>query len=102
MKQVLDLRGIANVLLATNPDRWRCGEVDSVTGRTSQSDQLKELASITGMYTYFAKSMDFDGGGYGTGILSRFPHQQNTVILPSAKGNEPRAAGSCYRSAAGR
>ncbi|MEZ2442483.1 endonuclease/exonuclease/phosphatase family protein [Chitinophaga sp. RCC_12] len=94
MKQVLDLQGIANVILATNPDLVALQEVDSVTGRTSQSDQLKELASITGMYTYFAKSMDFDGGGYGTGILSRFPISSNTtVMLPSAKGNEPRAAG---------
>ncbi|MGF6846694.1 endonuclease/exonuclease/phosphatase family metal-dependent hydrolase [Chitinophaga sp. W3I9] len=94
MKQVLDLQGIANVILATNPDLVALQEVDSVTGRTSQSDQLKELASITGMYTYFAKSMDFDGGGYGTGILSRFPISSNTtMMLPSAKGNEPRAAG---------
>ncbi|MDR6569731.1 Metal-dependent hydrolase, endonuclease/exonuclease/phosphatase family [Chitinophaga ginsengisegetis] len=94
MKQVLDLQGIANVILATNPDLVALQEVDSATGRTSQSDQLKELASITGMYTYFAKSMDFDGGGYGTGILSRFPISNNTTLmLPSAKGNEPRAAG---------
>jgi endonuclease/exonuclease/phosphatase family metal-dependent hydrolase len=93
-KQVLDLQGIANVILATNPDLVALQEVDSATGRTSQSDQLKELASITGMYTYFAKSMDFDGGGYGTGILSRFPISSNTtLLLPSAKGNEPRAAG---------
>ncbi|HWV64574.1 endonuclease/exonuclease/phosphatase family protein [Chitinophaga sp.] len=94
MKQVLDLQGIANVILATNPDLVALQEVDSVTGRTSRTDQLKELASITGMYTYFAKSMDFDGGGYGTGILSRFPISSNTtLLLPSSKGKEPRAAG---------
>lgn len=94
MKQVLDLQGIANVILATNPDLVALQEVDSSTSRTSQSDQLKELASITGMYTYFVKAMDFDGGGYGTGILSRFPINNSiTLPLPSSKGNEPRAAG---------
>jgi endonuclease/exonuclease/phosphatase family metal-dependent hydrolase len=94
MKQVLDLQGIANVILATNPDLVALQEVDSATSRTSQSDQLKELASITGMYTYFVKAMDFDGGGYGTGILSRFPISNGTTLpLPSTKGNEPRAAG---------
>jgi endonuclease/exonuclease/phosphatase family metal-dependent hydrolase len=94
MKQVLDLQGIANVILATNPDLVALQEVDSVTSRTSQSDQLKELAAITGMYTYFAKAMDYDGGGYGTGILSRFPISNGiTLPLPSTKGNEPRAAG---------
>ncbi|TWF39108.1 endonuclease/exonuclease/phosphatase family metal-dependent hydrolase [Chitinophaga polysaccharea] len=94
MKQVLDVQGIANVILATNPDLVALQEVDSVTGRTHQSDQLKELASITGMYTYFVKALDFDGGGYGTGILSRYPINSSTTLpLPSTKGNEPRAAG---------
>jgi endonuclease/exonuclease/phosphatase family metal-dependent hydrolase len=93
-KQVLDLQGIANVILATNPDLVALQEVDSATSRTRQSDQLKELASITGMYTYFVKAMDFDGGGYGTGILSRYPIDNGiTLPLPSTKGNEPRAAG---------
>jgi len=94
MKQVMDLQAIANVILATNPDLVALQEVDSATSRTSQSDQLKELASITGMYTYFVKAMDFDGGGYGTGILSRYPINDGiTFPLPSTKGNEPRAAG---------
>ncbi|WP_212002714.1 endonuclease/exonuclease/phosphatase family protein [Chitinophaga sp. HK235] len=95
IKGELDLQGIANVILATNPDLVALQEVDSVTQRTKHTDQLKELASITGMYTYFAKAMDFDGGGYGTGILSRFPIAEAvTVPLPSAKpGAEPRVAG---------
>ena len=94
MKQELDIHGIANVILATNPDLVALQEVDSVTTRTRQSDQLKELASITGMYTYFVKSMEFGGGGYGTGVLSRFPISSSiTLPLPGKKGNEPRAAG---------
>ncbi|PSL46842.1 endonuclease/exonuclease/phosphatase family metal-dependent hydrolase [Chitinophaga niastensis] len=94
LKGVLDLQGIANVILATNPDFVALQEVDSVTERTKKTDQLQELASITGMYTYFAKSMDLEGGGYGTGILSRFPITSSiTLPLPATKGNEPRVAG---------
>ncbi len=96
MKGQLDIQGIANVILATNPDLVALQEVDSVTQRTQNTDQLKELAAITGMYTYFAKAMNFDGGGYGTGILSRFPiTEASTLPLPSVSKNqvEPRVAG---------
>lgn len=94
MKGQLDLQGIANVILATNPDLVALQEVDSVTKRTNQQNQLKELASLTGMYTYFGKAMDYDGGGYGVGILSRLPiAAQTTVALPVSKGIEPRAMG---------
>jgi endonuclease/exonuclease/phosphatase family metal-dependent hydrolase len=92
MKGQLDLQGIANVILATNPDLVALQEVDSATKRTDQQDQLKELASLTGMYTYFGKAMDYDGGGYGVGILSRLPIvAQSTIALPVSKGIEPRA-----------
>ncbi|WP_143305252.1 endonuclease/exonuclease/phosphatase family protein [Chitinophaga vietnamensis] len=94
VKGVVDLQGITNVILATNPDLVALQEVDSATQRTQKLDELKELASVTGMYTYFAKSMDFDGGAYGTGILSRYPITEGTTLpLPGAKGQEPRAVG---------
>lgn len=94
MKGQVDIQGIANVILATNPDLVALQEVDSVTNRTHKSDQLKELAAITGMYTYFAKAMDYDGGGYGNGILSRLPiKSSHTLPLPGAAGSEPRVAG---------
>ncbi|GAA0555881.1 endonuclease/exonuclease/phosphatase family protein [Chitinophaga japonensis] len=89
-----DLQSIANVILATNPDLVALQEVDSVTGRTNGVDQLKELASLTGMYTYFAKAMNYDGGGYGTGILSRLPiTAKERIALPGTAGREPRVAG---------
>ncbi|RFS24840.1 hypothetical protein DVR12_06505 [Chitinophaga silvatica] len=94
MKQEVDLKGIANVILATNPDLVALQEVDSVVPRSKSADQLKELASITGMYTYFVKALDIEGGGYGTGILSRFPIKNSiTIPLPTNKDSEPRAAG---------
>ncbi|RAI99371.1 endonuclease/exonuclease/phosphatase family metal-dependent hydrolase [Chitinophaga skermanii] len=91
---VLDLQGIANVILAYNPDIVALQEVDSVATRTKGVDQLKELASLTGMYIYFGKAMDLQGGGYGVGIMSRFPITRSyTLALPAKNPKaEPRAA----------
>lgn len=93
-KGEIDLQGIANVILATNPDLVALQEVDSMTERSKGSDQLQELASLTGMYTYFAKAMDYDGGAYGTAILSRLPiSASERITLPGSTGKEPRVAG---------
>ncbi|WP_295122370.1 endonuclease/exonuclease/phosphatase family protein [uncultured Chitinophaga sp.] len=89
-----NLQGIANVILATDPDLVALQEVDSVTRRVKMADQMKELAAQTGMYIYFGKAMNYDGGGYGTGILSKFPiKDQRSIALPAhGTGSEPRVA----------
>ncbi|WP_298712675.1 endonuclease/exonuclease/phosphatase family protein [Chitinophaga sp.] len=94
MNGKLDIQGIATVILATNPDLVALQEVDSATLRIGKADILQELADATGMYIYFAKAMDFDGGGYGNGVLSRYPIQQaQTLALPAkGKDGEPRSA----------
>lgn len=94
MNGKLDIQGIATVILATNPDLVALQEVDSSTARIGNADILKELADATGMYIYFGKAMDFDGGGYGNGVLSRYPIKEaQTLALPSkGKDGEPRSA----------
>lgn len=48
-------------------------EVDQVCTRSEGVDMTKELASMAGYpYTYFIKIRDFQGGEYGTAILSRY------------------------------
>lgn len=91
---VQDISGIANVILATNPDLVALQEIDSCTNRVNKMNQLKELADQTGMYVYFARSMNFDGGAYGNGVLSRYPiHQAQTLVLPGkTEKAEPRSA----------
>jgi endonuclease/exonuclease/phosphatase family metal-dependent hydrolase len=91
---VLDIQGIATVILATNPDLVALQEVDSATTRVKKADQLKELAAATGMYVYFGKALNLEGGGYGNGILSRYPISNGyNIALPSAgAGAEPRVA----------
>jgi endonuclease/exonuclease/phosphatase family metal-dependent hydrolase len=91
----IDINGIAHVILAVNPDIVALQEVDSLTNRVQKMDLLKELAEQTGMYIFYAKSMDYDGGGYGNGILSKFPIQHAYKIsIPSENPQtiEPRSA----------
>ncbi|RPD42457.1 endonuclease/exonuclease/phosphatase family protein [Chitinophaga barathri] len=90
----LDIQGIATVILATNPDLVALQEVDSATSRVNKQDLLKELAAVTGMYIYFGKAMDYEGGGFGNGILSRYPIEKSQSIALPAKGagSEPRNA----------
>lgn len=92
MKNVIDLPAIAAVINAEKPDLVALQEVDSATGRSGKVDQLQELARLTGMYGYFGRSMNYDGGGYGTGILSRYPIKEAaTLQMPVGEGKEPRA-----------
>lgn len=93
-KGILDIQGIATVILATNPDLVALQEVDSATARVEKADQLKALAEATGMYVYFGKAMGLEGGGYGNGILSRYPIEKGyNIELPSTgAGGEPRTA----------
>ena len=59
-----------------------------MTGRSSQYDQLGELATRTGYYPVFGSAIDFDGGKYGVGILTR-EHPLSTKRIP-LPGEEPR------------
>ncbi|RAJ83297.1 endonuclease/exonuclease/phosphatase family metal-dependent hydrolase [Chitinophaga dinghuensis] len=94
MKNEIDLAAIAKVINNAHPDLVALQEVDSVTSRTGKIDQLKELARLTGMYCYFGRSMWYDGGGYGTGILSKYPIKSaQTLQMAVGDGKEPRATG---------
>jgi endonuclease/exonuclease/phosphatase family metal-dependent hydrolase len=73
-----------------------CQEVDSSTGRSAsyygkRTDYIKELATKTGLHGYFGKAMDYDGGGYGEGLLSKDPVAAKVVLLPNPAGGEPRS-----------
>lgn len=92
MNGKLDLQQIANVINATKPDIVALQEVDSVTNRTKQTDQLKELASLTNMNYFYGKSMNYCGGGYGVGILTKLKIVNSFVtLLPGFSKSEPRA-----------
>lgn len=90
---VIDLQATANVIKAQKPDLVCLNEVDKNTRRSGVNvDEAKELGRLTGMYYYFAKAMDYDGGQYGDAVLSRFPIIDSVrYALPFEKaGSEPR------------
>ena len=59
-----------------------------MTGRSGQRYQLGELASRTGYHPVFGAAIDYDGGKYGVGILTReTPLSTKCIPLP---GDEPR------------
>ncbi len=84
---------IARVILDANPDLVALQEVDFKTNRAKKYDLVTELGWRTGMAPLFAKAMNFDGGEYGEGVLSRYTFlSSRNVALPYTPGNEPRAA----------
>lgn len=88
-----DLDKIAEVIKQVNPDFVALQEVDFKTNRARTYDLATELGIRTKMAPLFGKAMDFDGGGYGEGILSKYPIiASRNVPLPHSPGNEPRTA----------
>jgi endonuclease/exonuclease/phosphatase family metal-dependent hydrolase len=75
-----DLKRIANLLLAVEPHIVALQEVDQGTKRASGVDQPAELAKLTGMEIVFAKNIDFDGGGYGTAVLTKLPVRKHESV----------------------
>lgn len=88
-----DLVRLANIIKSEEPDLVALQEVDQGTERSAGVDQLAELGQLTGMHAAFGKAIDFQGGGYGVGVLSRW-----TILstenhpLPGSPDREPRTA----------
>ena len=82
----LDLTRTANVINAWKPDLVAVQEVDQNTQRTNKIDQPKILAEKLEMNYVFGKAIDFQGGGYGLTIFSRFPIMEHQMILLPQEG----------------
>ena len=88
MDLVVDYDRTATVISQQQPDVVALQELDSMTGRSGRHDQLGELASRTGYHPVFGAAIEFNGGLYGVGILSReMPVSTKRIPLP---GEEPR------------
>ena len=86
-----DLRRLARVIRKADPDLVSLQEVDRRTQRSSGTDQAEELATLTGMYYAYGKAIDFQGGGYGVAVLSRYPLDLIEIhALPYTPGYEAR------------
>ncbi|MFC1795216.1 endonuclease/exonuclease/phosphatase family protein, partial [Planctomycetota bacterium] len=88
-----NLDAVAGIINSLKPDLVAIQEVDNKTGRAKGLDLTAELSRRTGMQGVFGKAMDYDGGGYGEAVLSRYPllEIKNNPLPHDAKA-EPRAA----------
>lgn len=92
-----NLSEIADLIKIYKPDFVAMQEVDSMTNRTKAFNDgrainiMEELAKLTGMYGYFGKGINYDGGGYGEGLLSKYQMMPIVDSLPIPAGGEGRA-----------
>ena len=88
MDLVLDYDRTAAAIAQQQANVVALQELDSMTSRSGQHYQLGELADRTGYHPVFGAAIDYDGGKYGVGILTReTPLSTKRIPLP---GDEPR------------
>ncbi len=85
---------LAARILSCGADLVGLQEVDMRTHRNGGCDTLQGMSETTGLaYTRFVPTMAYDGGEYGTAILSRWPIESFRIFPLQAFGYEPRACG---------
>ncbi len=86
-----DLERTARGLQGLSADVIGLQEVDLGARRSGQVNQPEFLGQRLGYHPAFGSFMDFDGGRYGLGLMSRYPLAQ-VAELRLPEGNEPRVA----------
>jgi ser/thr protein phosphatase family protein len=83
MDDICSFQRVANVINNTSPDVVAIQEVDSMTRRSGQKYVLGEIAERTQMHACFAPAIEFEGGKYGIGLLTKqVPLRLQTIPLP--------------------
>lgn len=87
-----DVEKVADQIKAQDLDVVCVQEVDNQTERSGKRDILKLLSEASGLpYYHYYRAMDFQGGGYGIGVLSRYALSGcETIELETNKKDEPR------------
>ena len=82
---LIDIDAIVNVIKKQDPDVIALQELDKFIARSGNEDQAKIIAEKTGMNYRFFKAIEYAGGEYGVGILSRWPLKNaKQIVLPKA------------------
>lgn len=85
MDNVLDFDRTAEVIKRKQPQIVALQELDSATQRSQGLITGEELAQRLGMHFVYAPAIDFDGGSYGIGLLSKEqPLSNRKFPLPGA------------------
>ena len=89
-----DWNKIAENIAQSGADIVGFQEIDMFTKRIGGRDTISGLTEATGLsHALFVPAMDFDGGQYGTAVLSRFPITAWEVCPLYADKYEPRTFG---------
>ena len=94
--ELSDMDGLAEAIKAANPDFVALQEVDVNTNRDAAKhnnglNYVTELAQRTGLFGYYARTINFGPGYYGIGLLSRYPAEKiEKFELPNPGNQEPR------------
>lgn len=87
LAKVEDLAMMIDYIKLYNPDLLILRQIDSETTRANKVDRPKEIGLATGMNYFFSKAFDYQGGGYGNAILSKFPIEESLGLqLPGVTG----------------
>ena len=95
--ELASMKQLADYISGQKPDIVALQECDWNTHRESVPHQhdiqfVNELAFHTGMFGLYGKTINFSGGYYGIGLLSRFPVVgYERILLPNDSGRERRA-----------
>ncbi|HPM87465.1 MAG TPA: endonuclease/exonuclease/phosphatase family protein [Bacteroidales bacterium] len=90
MDGVVSYQRVADVIKRIDAEVVALQELDSATQRSKGVVVLDELARLTGMYRTYGASIDYQGGKYGIGILTKEkPLSWKRVPLPGRE--EPRS-----------
>src|SRR5699024_5860068 len=89
-----NLDDIAALIDEVNPDFVALQEVDEMTGRIAALNNgqpfsfIDSLAKVTGMKGYFGQTIDFEGGAYGIGLLTRTALEFHKIEIGRASCRE--------------
>lgn len=95
--ELASLEQIASHIKSFNPDFVALEEVDVNTTRDrapkqNGKDLISTLAYETGLFGSYGKTINYAGGYYGIGILSKYPViDLKKILLPNPENKEPRA-----------
>lgn len=83
MDDSINYHRIADIITYINPDAVVLQELDSATMRSNRKAVLDELALLTGMNKTYGASIEFQGGKYGIGVLTKDkPVSWKVIPLP--------------------
>ena len=95
--ELASMQQIAEYISSENPDIVAVQECDWATNRKRAPHQngvkfVNELAYHTGMFGIYGKSINYAGGYYGIGLLSKYPIlSYERVLLPNDGRTEQRS-----------